>query len=113
MNGAINRAIAAHAAYGAMSCDDPLTDCLISQCTQPAVLNDAAFDARLAAHFPPSRRLACAEARRFQVSVTHPDGRAENWQRIGGNICDHALEAAELGGVGSVVRVIPLDQAAA
>ena len=74
---------------------------------------DAAFDDRLAAHFPPSRRLACLTAPRFQVSVVCPDGTTANWQRTGGSACDHTQEAHEFGGLGSVVRVVPLDTAVA
>lgn len=69
------------------------------------------WEARMAAHFPPSRYLACLTAPRFQVSVVCPDGTTANWQRTGGSTCVHAQEAQEFGGLGSVVRVVPLDMA--
>lgn len=85
----LDDAIAAHMAHGAGACTDPLTDCLFDQ-MQPS-----------------------QPQRRFQVSITRPDGSADNWLRTGGNSCDHALEAAGAAGAGGVVRVVPLDQAGA
>ena len=41
MNAALHTAIAHHAAHAAMGCDDPLTDSLVDQCTQPAPLDFA------------------------------------------------------------------------
>lgn len=67
------------------------------------------FDALLDAALPPPRfkALRATAPQRFQVSVVHADGTAENWQRSGGTACDHAQEAAELAGLGGVVRVAP------
>ena len=96
---ALDDAVLAHMTHAAGSGADPLTDSL--------------FDQMLAAHFPPSRRLACQQARRYQVSITRPDGSSDNWLRTGGNSCDHALEAADIAGTGGVVRVVPLDLARA
>ena len=53
-----------------------------------------------------ARTAACLP--RFLVSVQRPDGHADTWHRIGGSSTDHALEAQELGGIGSVVRVVPV-----
>ena len=54
-----------------------------------------------------------AGPRRFLVSVQHPDGQVDTWQRTGGSACDHAQEAHEFGGLGSVVRIVPLNLAEA
>lgn len=56
---------------------------------------------------------ACAALRRFHVSIVRADGRADTWQRLGGNSIDHALEAQQAAGLGGVVRVVPLDLAVA
>ena len=51
---------------------------------------------------------ASASVRRYLVSLQRPDGQADTWHRTGGSPCDHALEAQEVGGLGSVVRVVPI-----
>jgi hypothetical protein len=73
-------------------------------------MNSAAalLEARLAAHFPPSRRLACAAPQRFQVTLQRPDGSTDTGHRTGGIAAAHAQEAHDQGGLGSVVRVVPL-----
>ncbi len=76
---------------------------------QPATAaDDAELDARLAAHFLPSRRLACAAPQRYLVTLTRPDGTTATWHRTGGIAATHAQEAHDQGGLGSVVRVVPL-----
>jgi len=45
--------------------------------------------------------------RHFLVSVTHPDGRCENYQRLGGQSMDHLIDAIDRAGIGGVVRVMP------
>lgn len=56
---------------------------------------------------------ATTRARRFHVSVQRPDGSADNYQREGGNTCDHTQEAIELAGLGGIVRVVAVDEAGA
>ena len=50
--------------------------------------------------------------RRFSVSVTRPDGSCEQYQRIGGTSMDHTSEAIDRAGLGGVVRVLAIEDAA-
>jgi len=47
--------------------------------------------------------------RRFDVSVTKPDGCVERYQRVGGTSMDHTSEAIDRAGLGGVVRVIAVE----
>lgn len=49
--------------------------------------------------------------RQFHVSATRPDGSTSTWAAMGGTSCDHIDAAADVAGLGGVVRVVPLDLA--
>lgn len=47
--------------------------------------------------------------RHFHVSATRPDGTTSTWAALGGASCDHINTAADVAGLGGVVRVLPVD----
>lgn len=52
-----------------------------------------------------ARAFGIAQARRFEITVTPPQGEPIRLYRNGGTSVDHALEGMEIGGIGSKVKV--------
>lgn len=60
------------------------------------------------------RFTVCSAApRRFRVRATRPDGHTTHYTAIGGTSCGHLVDAIDLAGLGGVVSVQPLPEAAA
>lgn len=49
---------------------------------------------------------------RFLISVHRADGSASNFERTGGCAAEHAMQAMDEAGLGAVVRVLPMREAA-
>ena len=48
-------------------------------------------------------------AHQFHISATRADGNTSTWAAYGGTSCDHINTAADVAGLGGVVRVVPID----